>query len=341
MLAPPVAPVANVPQVPLKVTNVALDANGKPLITAESIKTLEAEAAKGDMKGLRVVMYGLADMQKTEAEKWAINYATQDLVNKHNLNVGSFQVVTVNKPPDGVAYPKPEHVFSKPPDTEAADPETVPTPTPTHETPGHVGPQPGITVAPKSPALAPPVADVPTVPHKVPLKVDQVALDANGKPLITAKSIKKLEAEAAKGNLQGLAMIMHGLTDMQKTQAKKWAIGYAAQDLFQKFYANQGNPQQVVSLQPPPQGVAHPKPEDVASKPVPAKLSKPAPKKFILLDKEQNGTPIGNPHISLTNVYILEMVTNEGDAKKLTETALGMAALETGETKQLAVKKAG
>ena len=108
------------------------------------------------------------------------------------------------------------------------------------------------------------------------MKVDQLALGANGKPLITTKNIKKLEAEAAKGNIQGLAVIMHGLTDMQKTEAKKWAIGYAAQDLFHKYYANQGNPQEVVTMPPPPKGVSYPKPEDVVSKPVPTVTPPPS-----------------------------------------------------------------
>ena len=334
-LAPPVAPGPWGPQVPLKVVQVALDANGKPLITAESIKTLEAEAAKGDMKGLRMVMYGLADMQKTEAEKWAINYATQDLVNKHNLNQGSFQIVTVNKPPDGVAHPKPQHVFSKSLADETAAPETAPTPTPTQEQPGHIGPLPGKTVAPKSPALAPPTApvvDVPKVPHKVPLKVDQVALGANGKPLITAKSIKKLEAEAAKGDMSMLTLITHGLADMQTTEAKKWAIVYAAQDLLNKHNVNQGS-QEVVLIPPPPHAVAHPQPEDVASKPV--------VQKAVQLDKTLNGAPKGNPKLTLNSANLLEHTANQGDAEFLKKYALSMADSEKDEAKKLAVKKAG
>ena len=63
--------------------------------------------------------------------------------------------------------------------------------------------QPGNTATPKSPVLSSPVAPVANIPQ-APLKVTQVALGANGKPLITAKSIKKLEAEAAKGNMQGV-----------------------------------------------------------------------------------------------------------------------------------------
>ena len=427
--APPVAPVANVPQVPLKVTNVALDANGKPLITDESIKKLEEAAAKGNMPGLRKVMYGLADMQKTEAEKWAINYATQDLVNKYNLNVGSFQVVTVNKPPDGVAYPKPEHVFSK-----SLDTETAPTPTTIHEIPGHVGPPPGITVAPKSateaalapstptdetpiqldiipnggeeglplistsnvkkleklanegdivnlsttvlglaqkqktksdqaavkkagqefldklyakqgkgkakaeavapppPAPTPPAPTPATVPQQSPLEVTEIAKDAKGQPLITAKSIKKLEEYAKKGDINQVVFAAHGLGDQQKTEAKKWAVFYAAQDLIHKINANKGNTE-VSPIPPPPKGVAYPKPEDVASKPL--------EEKQVQFDKTSTGKVKGAPYFSLNAIQVLESAASMGDVDKLTHLLMGSANAQTDETIKLTIKKAG
>ena len=407
VLAPPVAPVANVPQVPLKVTNVALDANGKPLITAESIKKLEEAAAKGDMPGLRKIMYGLADMQKTEPEKWAINYATQDLVNKYNLNQGSFQVVTVNKPPNGVAYPKPEDVVSKPLDTATAAPETAPTeaapaPTaPTDDKPiqldiiptggeeglpiistsdvktleklandGHVwnlsttvmglaqkqktkadqaavekagqelldklsakqGKAVAVAVAPPPPAPTPPAPTPATVPQQSPLKVTEIAKDANGQPLITAKSIKTLEEYAEKGDMNQVVFAATGLGDQQKTEAKKWAIYYAAQDLVHKISANKGYTA-VSPIPPPPMGVAYPKPEDVASKPL--------EEKPVQFDKTSTGKVKGVPFLSLTAINVLESIASKGDVDKLTDMLMGSVNAQTDEKKKLAVKKAG
>ena len=186
-------------------------------------------------------------------------------------------------------------------------------------------------VAPKSPASAPPISPFPNF-EKVPLEVNQVALDAKGKPLITAKSIKKLEAEAAKGDMAMLNLITHGLADMQKTEAKKWAIVYAAQDLFNKHNLNQGS-QEVVTIPPPPYAVAHPKPEDVASKPV--------VQKAVQLDKTLHGAPKGNPKLTLNNANMLEHTANQGDAELLQKYALSMANAEKDDAKKLAVKKAG
>ena len=189
----------------------------------------------------------------------------------------------------------------------------------------------GGLVAPKSPTSAPPVSPFPDL-VKVPLEVDQVALDANGKPLITAKSIKKLEAEAANGDMNMLNLITHGLAYMQKTEAKKWAIVYAAQDLMHKHNLNQGS-QEVVTVPPPPKGVAHPKPEDVASKTV--------PEKAVQLDKNPSGTAKGIPQISLNDISILESAANSDDAGLLAKMALSMASPGKDEATKLAFKKAG
>ena len=191
--------------------------------------------------------------------------------------------------------------------------------------------QPGKKVSPKSPVLSPPVAPVPGVPQ-VPLKVDQVALDANGKPLITAQSIKKLEAEAAKGDMAGLRMIMYELAEMQKTEAAKWAINYATQDLVNKYNLNQGS-FQVVTVNPPPTGVTHPKPEDVVSKPV--------PERPVQFDKTSTGKVKGVPYLSLNAINVLESLASKGDVDKLTDMLMGSANAQTDEKIKLAVKKAG
>ena len=160
----------------------------------------------------------------------------------------------------------------------------------------------------------------------------QVALGANGKPLITAKSIKKLEAEAAKGNMQGLAVITAGLAYAQKTEAKKWAIAYAAQDLWNKHNINHGS-QEVTLIPPPPKGVGYPQPEDVVSKPV--------PEKAVQLDKNPSGTAKGIPQITLNDVHLLEWVANKGDAEELKKDALSLASSQKNAAKKLALKKAG
>ena len=81
--------------------------------------------------------------------------------------------------------------------------------------------QPKQKAAPKSPTLAPPPETVKPLPPQVPLKVDQVALDAKGNPLITAENISALEHEVAAGNLDTMVQLGHKLAARQPDPGEK------------------------------------------------------------------------------------------------------------------------
>ena len=160
-------------------------------------------------------------------------------------------------------------------------------------------------------------------------KVTTVPKDAEGKPLVSAANIKKLEKAAATGDITHLHVMAVGLSDMTKPQAKKKAIAIVFGELQAQLYAHEKEKYEAGEKLTP---AGQPAPTDQAETPevTPTFKVKTVPK-----DAQ------GKPLITKANIKKLEEAAASGDPYHLMNTIDQVAATTKGQAKALAVKKAG
>ena len=146
-------------------------------------------------------------------------------------------------------------------------------------------------------------------------KVTTVPKDAEGKPLVSAANIKKLEKEAATGNNAQLHMVAVGLVDMAKSPAEKAAVVEAYVELKAQHYA-------------------HEKEKAAAETAQQASTPEATPTfKVTEVPKDAKGKPL----VSAANIKKLEKAAATGDITHLHVMAVGLSDMTKPQAKKKAI----